>query len=352
MGNEDLGRHFERIGQLPQAAEAYIRMRQDVSTTKHITDCGIHLASVAMQRRDWPIVLTNIGKITGVQGSSEDDKGLQAFTKVISGIALLGMGNFLDAARQLLHVDFAIPPTEYSSLASPNDIAVYGGLLALATMDRAELQRNVLDNQSFRSFLEHEPLVRKAVSSFVNGRYSNCLSILESSRPDYTLDIYLAPHVDEIYSRIRTKCIVQYFIPYSCVTLESLEQAFARPGQSVEDELVAMIRNRSLGARIDAKNKVSCIYRPSYPRSKLGSHLTNMMQLLVAVQTDARADMQRQALEVAQRYEEEAKERLRRMGILAAGLEVAGGRRAMHTGVDEALQDIGMSMGSEYEASI
>ena len=260
MGNEDLGRHLESVGKLSQAAEAYIRMRQDVSTTKHITECGIRLADVALQRRDWTVVLTNIGKITGVQSNDDDEKGVQAYTKVVSGIALMGLGNFLEAARQLLHVDFSVAPTEYSSVASPNDIAVYGGLLALATMDRAELQRNVLDNQSFRTFLENEPHIRKAVSSFVNGRYSNCLSILETSRSDYMLDIYFSQHVSEVYSRIRTKCIVQYFIPYSCVTLESLEGAFAQPGHPIEKELINMIRSGSLRARIDAKNKACILY--------------------------------------------------------------------------------------------
>lgn len=39
--------------------------------------------------------------------------------------------------------------------------------------------------------------------------------------------------------------------------------------------------------------------------------------------------MQQQALQVAQRYEKEAKERLRRMGIVAAGLEVSGNKKNM-----------------------
>lgn len=255
MGQEDLGRHLENIGKLNEAADAYSRMRQDVSTTKHIVDCGLHLVSVSLQRRDWAMALTNIGKITGVQNGDED-KSLQTYAKIVYGISYLGQGNFLEAARHLLLADFAVSPQEYSDLASPNDIAIYGGLLALATMDRSELQRRVLDNQSFRTFLEHEPHIRKAVSLFVNGRYSSCLSILESSRSDFKLDIYLQKHINDIYSRIRSKCIVQYFIPFSCVTLDSLDEAFARPGESIENELITMIRSESLKAKIDAKNRV------------------------------------------------------------------------------------------------
>lgn len=38
--------------------------------------------------------------------------------------------------------------------------------------------------------------------------------------------------------------------------------------------------------------------------------------------------MQKEALDVARKYEEEAKERLRRMNIMAAGLEVTSGKKA------------------------
>ncbi|KAM5371402.1 hypothetical protein ACJZ2D_008001 [Fusarium nematophilum] len=299
MGNEDIGKHLEKTGLLNEAAEAYNRMRQDVTTTKHIIDCGMHLVNVYTYRRDWTMVINSLGKITGVQ-SGEEEKFYQPFTKLVSGIALLGLKHYGDAAKNFLQVDFALPPAQYNHIASPNDVAIYGGLLALATMDRKELQSRVLDNQNFRSFLEHEPHIRKAISLFVNGRYSTCLSILESVRNDYLLDIYLQRHITTIYSQIRTKCIVQYFVPFSCVTLDSLNGAFAAEGASIENEL-----------------------------------------LLIAVQPDPRLEMQKQALKVAREYEQEAKERLRRVGIIAAGLEVVGKRQHGHTGrgLDETWYD-------------
>ncbi|RBR14723.1 uncharacterized protein FIESC28_07569 [Fusarium coffeatum] len=307
MGNEDLGQHFEKTGNLEAAAEAYNRMRQDVTTTKHIIDCGIHLVNVYIARRDWTMVLNNLGKITGVQ-SGDEERTYQPYTKLVSGIALLGLKHYQDAAKNFLQVDFTLPSAQYNHIASPNDIAVYGGLLALATMERKELQTRVLENQSFRSFLENESHIRKAISLFVNGRYSNCLAILESVRNDYLLDIYLQRHVSALYSLIRNKCIVQYFIPFSCVTLENLNMAFAPEGESVETELVAMIRSGTLKARLDAKN-----------------------QLLIAVQPNPRLQMQKQALDVSRQYEQEAKDRLRRMNIVAAGLEVVG-KRQPHSG--------------------
>jgi COP9 signalosome complex subunit 1 len=264
MGNEDLGKHFESIGDPALAGEAYARMRPDVSTTKHIIEVGKHLVNVSLQRREWPVVLSNLNKITGVQ-NGDDDKSLQPYLKIVHGLALMGMEKFEEAAKHFLKTDSTSPAQEYSDIASPNDVAIYGGLLALATMDRKDLQECVLDNQNFRTFLELEPHIRKAISLFVNGRYSACLSILESYRSDYLLDIYLQKHITCIYFQIRSKCIVQYFIPFSCVTLSSMNEAFAQPGKSIEDELAVMIRSGVLQARINTIDKVKSIYIISAP---------------------------------------------------------------------------------------
>lgn len=256
MGHEDLGHHLEETGHLKEAAEAYGRMRHDVSTTKHIMDCAQRLISVALQRRDWTSVLSNVGKIGGIQGV-EDDRGMQPYMKIVHGIGQMGLGKFYEAAQSFLQADSSIPADTFNDIATPNDVAMYGGLLALATMDRNSLQGRVLDNPGFRAFLEHEPHIRKAISHFVNGRYSSCLSILDSYEADYLLDIYLQKHVRNVFARIRRKCIVQCFIPFSCVTLESLDKAFATEGQSIEPELVSMIRDGTLNARVDSNAKVS-----------------------------------------------------------------------------------------------
>ncbi|KAK1508993.1 26S proteasome subunit RPN7 [Colletotrichum abscissum] len=315
MGNEDLGRHFESIGDLNSAGEAYSRMRPDVSTSKHIIDVGKHLVNVTLQRREWPMVIANLSKITGVQNGDEE-KGLQPYVKIVQGIALMGLEKFDEAAKSFLQTDAGKEGVDYSNIASPNDVAVYGGLLALATMDRKELQARVLDNQNFRTFLELEPHIRKAISLFVNGRYSACLAILEAYRADYLLDIYLQKHVPTLYSQIRSKCIVQYFIPFSCVTLSSLEDAFAVPGKPLIDELVAMIRGGVLQARINTIDKT-----------------------LVAVSPNPRAMLQRMVLDTIDAYERDATERIRRMSIIAADMEVKtmrkGNAHAGAQGIDE-----------------
>ncbi|PHH61126.1 hypothetical protein CDD81_743 [Ophiocordyceps australis] len=299
MGHEDLGKHYQSIGDLYNAMEAFTRMHKDVSTTKHIADCCLHISRVALQQRDWQIVLNHANRMAG-QGSSEES-ATQAKSNILCGVALMCLGN------------------EYSDLISPSDIAIYGGLTALATMDRRELQQRVLENVSFRSFLEHEVHIRKAINFFINGRYPSCLSTLESVRSDLLLDIYLQEHVQHLFPKIRSKCIEQYFIPYSNVTIQSLEAAFGRPDHDIESELATMIGQKSLKARIDTKQR-----------------------LLFAESKDVRGQMQAEALETAQQYEKEAKERLRRLNLIAAGLEVTG------DAMGQAIESTGLVAGQSW----
>jgi COP9 signalosome complex subunit 1 len=292
-------------------------MRGEASTQSHLLEVAKYLIGVMVQRRDWPSVLANVNKMLSGNVSDEDLKAQQPYQRVVSGIANLHSEKYYEAAKNFLETGDLAACQLLNDVISPNDVATYGALLALASMDRSELQSRVLNNTSFRTYLELESHLRKAINMFVNGRYSQCLTILESYRPDYLLDVHLQKHVPAIYSQIRTKCIVQYFIPFSCVTLDSMDEAFAKPGESLESELVTMIRSGKLQARINTIDR-----------------------LLVAVSSDRRVEMQTKALETAKNYEKEALERIRRMSIIAADLEVKGHGRKGPGAVGSGLSDV------------
>lgn len=320
MGNEDLAKHYEAIGDLNAASEHYSKMRPDVSTAKHVIDVGKHLVRVAIQRREWSMVAPHLVKMTLGGQYPEEERNAQPFIRAASGIALLGQEKYWEAALSFLDADPNVPPKAYNELASRNDIAVYGGLLALATMDRKQLQSMVLENQNFRVFLEPEPHIRRAVTMFVNGRYSACIEILEGYRTDYLLDIYLQKHVSKIYAKIRSKCVVQYLIPFSCVSLDTLEKAFGSPERPIEEELAVMIEEGVLEARIDGIERVS--FTAFFFFWIVIRCANDEKQLVNTVKIDPRAQMQASALVSAENYEKQAIERLRRMAIAAADLEL------------------------------
>ena len=217
------------------------------------------------------------------------------------------MGSFKEAATAFLSTSatyLTAEPAAYikwqKEVISPNDVAVYGGLCALAYMDRSDLQSKVLGNTEFRNFLELEPHIRRAINLFCNSKYSACLEVLEGYRNDYLLDVYLSKILHTIYSRIRNKSIVQYFIPFSCVTLDEMSSKFPpAEGRTIEEDLEEMIKNGTLDARIDLVDR-----------------------LLTSPPRDARHDVQEDALKMAETYEHTLRLRLTRLNMLAAGLEV------------------------------
>lgn len=299
LTQDELGTLYAAMGNLEAAADMFTRMRADATTPKHVVDTGKQLIDLAIQRRDWVTVSTNIHKITGLH-SEEEEKVFQAYLRSTNGLACLGQERYNDAAQAFLSIDSR--GDQAIEHLSPNDVAVYGGLLALATMSREQLSSQVLENVSFRNFLEMEPHIRRAINQFVSGRYAACLQQLEAYRADYLLDMYLQKHIPAIYGTIRQKCIVQYLQPFSCVTIDNMNEAFAVDGKSIEQELVSMIQRGVLqDARIDAIDKV-----------------------VVKSAINPRAKMQSRGLGMATTYEKEVTDRVRRICILAAGLEVRG----------------------------
>jgi COP9 signalosome complex subunit 1 len=94
-------------------------------------------------------------------------------------LALFHSESFLEAAECLLQVPAAMGST-YLNVMAPEDVATYGALAALATFDRKMLREKVLENASFRGFLEYVPHIRKLVLDFAQSKYGSCLQTLDS----------------------------------------------------------------------------------------------------------------------------------------------------------------------------
>jgi COP9 signalosome complex subunit 1 len=309
MGTDDLASHYHAVGDLASAAKTYTRLKDNCTTPSHTAAMHLKIISVAIERGDWFGVQQAAAKYN--TGPKPDDEKVKNQPKISAavGLSYLEQGNYLEAANQFL----AAEPTlgdSYNDILTANDVAVYGGLCALASMDRNELQRNVLENSQFRNYLELEPHIRRAVSSFCNSKFRSCLDILEEYRADYLLDIHLQRHIPALYTAIRTKSIEQYTIPFSRITLDAMAKVFAPElvgglaaptdiNSPFVQELIALIENGTLDSRIDLEKG-----------------------LLVSKQTNLRADVHKGALESIEEYIKEAHLRLIRTNVLGAGLQV------------------------------
>ena len=70
------------------------------------------------------------------------------------------------------------------------------------------------------------------------------------------LDIYLAGHVSTLLQMIRSRSLVQYFSPYISADLRLMASSFNTTVPILEDELMILILEGKIRARIDSHNKV------------------------------------------------------------------------------------------------
>lgn len=346
MGQEDLAIHFLHSGgppldpSNPQSAtsagynaayQAFQKMRDYCTTPTHIAGMTVRLlytslllAVSSQQTGGSPIMnfntaITTANRIRTVGVKEEEMAQLTPIMHAGIGIANLGQGNYLQAATA-----FLVTPLEYATLgpvhkvdfpravASGNDLAVYGGLTALATMSREDLIHKVLGG-SFRGFLELEPHMRKAITLYTTAKYQACLATLQHYHSDWALDVFLGPHVDRLLARIREKSITAYFSSFSEVSLAALASTFppppsanVSPTEAMEKQCVSLINAGALRARLDVVNG-----------------------LLIAPRKDARTETLADAKRAADEIERSLLLRLHRVNCVLGGVEVPKSKGGM-----------------------
>ena len=253
MGHTDLGDfHYER-GDFNTALKCYVRTRDYCTTSKHIIAMCLNVIKASIQMGNFTHVTNYITKAESTPDGS--DPTLLAQLRVAAGLAFLEAKKYKLAARKFLDV----PPelgSSYSEVASAQDVALYGGLCALASFDRAELKAKLIDAPGFKTFLELYPQVREAAHDFFQSRYASCLAHLEKLRPDLLLDLHLHDHVKQLYDDVRSKALVQYFSPFVTVDMRLMATAFNVGVDGLEKELAKLIMDKQIAARIDSQAKV------------------------------------------------------------------------------------------------
>lgn len=269
-GHDDLGDHYLEMGDLANALKCYARSRDYCTSGKHVLNMCLNVIKVGIHLQNWTHVVTYVAK---AEATPEYVASGPIGTKLscAAGLADLATGKFKKAANHFLNAYFDHFHTgdsnvsgsanhqvssSFADFLSPANVAIYGGLTALATFDRQELYKRVISSSSFKLFLELEPQLREALTLFYNSQYAKCLSILESIRDNLLLDLYLSPHVKDLYLQIRQKALVQYFSPYSSADMRKMAESFNTSISALEDEVMQLILDGQIQARIDSHNKI------------------------------------------------------------------------------------------------
>ncbi|XP_066921447.1 COP9 signalosome complex subunit 1-like isoform X2 [Clytia hemisphaerica] len=311
-GHDDLGDHFLDCGHFSDALKCYSRARDYCICAAHIVNMCINVINVSIFSRNWIHVQTYINKVESVPDffeiSSLNDKhkqynaGILAKLKCANGLAELSQKSYIKAARHFLEVSF--DNLDYGQVLSPSDVAIYGGICALATFDRQELHKKVLSSSSFKHFLELQPQLRDILYKFYASQYATCLDLLNKMKDNLLLDMFLSPHVNKLYSLIRNRALIQYFSPYKSADLNRMATSFNCTVRSLEDELTQLILDGQISARIDSGKKI-----------------------LYARDVDQRSVIYEKALEVGKQFERKSKALVLRTIVLKNNIQVSASKQ-------------------------
>jgi len=303
-GHDDLGDHFLDGGDLANALKCYSRARDYCTSGRHVMSMCINVIKVSVYLQNWSHVISYVNKALATPELSEDNKVknnevliVMTRLKCAGGLADLMTRKYSAAAKQFLAA--SLDHCDCPDLISPNNVAIYGGLTALATFDRAELHKQVISSAQFKLFLELEPQLREVIQCFYDSRYGQCLKLLQEMKDNLMLDMYLAPHINTLFSMIRNRGLVQYFSPYSSADLNKMANSFNTSVSDLENELMKLILDGSIQARIDSHNKV-----------------------LLAQDVDQRSQIFTKAVEMCELYQRRAKMLLLRSAIVKANINV------------------------------
>ncbi|VDP43022.1 unnamed protein product [Heligmosomoides polygyrus] len=166
------------------------------------------------------------------------------------GLSKMQSGRYKQAADRLLKVD--LDALELPWLFSASDMAMYCTLCVIASYDRTELKKKVINDANCRKFLESEPKLVELLQCIVKSQFGRALDILKEMKDRFLLDPYLSAHVEPLYAVIRERALLQYLEPFASADLNAMANVFRTDLRSLEGELVALCEKGQLSARIDA----------------------------------------------------------------------------------------------------
>ncbi|CAG2241230.1 COPS1 [Mytilus edulis] len=195
-GHDDLGDHYLDCGDLSNALKCYSRARDYCTSPKHVVNMCLNVIKVSVYLQNWSHVQSYVNK--------------------------------------------AESTPEMTEHAHAKD----GGQSVLTKL------------KSFKLFLELEPQLRDIIHKFYESSYAQCLRLLTEIKDTLLLDMYLASHVNTLYTQIRNRALCQYFSPYLSADMRKMAEAFNTTITDLEDELMQLILDGQINARIDSHNKI------------------------------------------------------------------------------------------------
>mmetsp|Transcript_33051 Transcript_33051/g.72482 ORF Transcript_33051/g.72482 Transcript_33051/m.72482 type:complete len:569 (+) Transcript_33051:165-1871(+) len=260
---------FHRLrGDLKESLRHVLRSRDFCTNTRQTGQVCLMVIELGVDMRNYMLVRDYVTKAEHTSDLLHTDPLFASKLRVASSLAHVHDGRYAEAARKMATVSPELT-NQFNTVIAPEDIALYGALLGMAALDRSELQELILDSSTFKGRLELVPVLREALRHYVLAEYGPCLSLLSGLLPDLSLDIHLRPHAETLFNMIRDRCVVQYFTPYSKVSLQIMGDCFGTPLDSMERIVANLLKTGKIRcARINSLEKTLVAESPEQFRRR------------------------------------------------------------------------------------
>lgn len=253
-----LTQHYSRIGDKASTlTAAQICFDQTQGTASRI-DVVFLLIRLALAFKDTVLLDEQIARCKSLveKGGDWERKNLLS---VYEATHLLTKRQLPEAARLFVSSISTFTATE---LYSYKQFVFYTILLALSSLPRADIKKNILEQSDVLSVIDSLPHVRQYAESLYKGEYAKFFVELSEIITAAAHDEYLAPHLVHYVRNVRCHTYKQYLAPFKQATLASTAKTFGISEEFAESELYRLISSGRLSARIDGEQRVIVTLRP------------------------------------------------------------------------------------------
>ena len=180
---------------------------------------------------------------------------------VASALERLAYGDYREAASKFRLVCSNRNSWEWGTLIAPEDIATYAAVTSMATASRQVLI-DWMEQPEALEFLA--PALKDAMFQLATrANYAAAWKRLRQWKFQLEMDVFLSPHVHNLFIEIRESCILDYWVPYDKVHISQMALDLDIP----EGELVPLVehllcRGVIKNCRVDCRSM--CLLRDKY----------------------------------------------------------------------------------------
>ncbi|GMT09472.1 hypothetical protein PFISCL1PPCAC_769, partial [Pristionchus fissidentatus] len=287
---EELLLHYSKTGQLNESFKQYNRgMREYCMQMKHIISMYTNWLETAVLLLEWhrvsPLIAQSeralqeaddaenqanapggrVGRnqYDQVEASRKTNRLLIATSRskvnAVVGLSSMEAKNYKQACEKFLLVDADHLSDEW--IVAPFDIARYGSLCALATLERSEMKAKCLDSK-FRKMLESEPMLVEALTCYTRSQFIRFFELINSIQDALLLDPYFSSHVTRVYEMIKKRALAQYLQPFAVAHLGTMAAVFGMKEKELIREIISLVDKGVITGRLDEKEGIMEMKRP------------------------------------------------------------------------------------------